>query len=203
MGVGTDKSNAKTQTKHNYFAFVLINYSNLGLENHQDFVWINNLNPLYFLDGKWIISFLSFFLKYCTKWCWMLNIAGSSWEWFMASLQKAGMTWASTRTKSHHSAILTQGLMSGITANEGTLHPLLGFKTEESENVVHLIKNLLYCIFYNWHANEGINIDFRWSRHFREWCKMIDSTGESDTPGLQPKVEHFKSESEKWKWCDM
>lgn len=52
MGVGTDKSNAKTQTKHNYFAFVLINYSNLGLENHQDFVWINNLNPLYFLDGK-------------------------------------------------------------------------------------------------------------------------------------------------------
>lgn len=46
------------------------------------------------------------------------------------STEKAGMTWASTRTKSHHSAILTQGLMSGITANEGTLHPLLGFETE-------------------------------------------------------------------------
>lgn len=54
MEVVTDKSNAKTQTKHNYFAFVLINYSNLALKSHQDFVWmwINNLNPLYFLDGK-------------------------------------------------------------------------------------------------------------------------------------------------------
>lgn len=52
MGVGSDKPNAKTQTKHNYFGFVLINYSNLGLESHQDFAWINNLNRLYFLDGK-------------------------------------------------------------------------------------------------------------------------------------------------------
>lgn len=48
----------------------------------------------------------------------------------MASLQRAGMTWVSTRTKSHHSAILTQGLMSGITANEVALHQLLGFETE-------------------------------------------------------------------------